>query len=249
MKKILIVEDDRVMVRIVEEIVRQNFSEFEILESVGTIENARAAIHSDNPDLVILDINLPDGTAFDLLRKIELLDFKVVFMSGNEDYQKEAIQFSAVSFVIKPFDYSDLILAIDKACDAISESDYQRKLEILLSNYDLPACARLVVFPTMPASDAVPLSEIEYGEAIPGGCIIHIEGEKDLFVPRPLRRYEQLFDNYAFFRCHPQYVVNLRKVESVDEYRSAIYLKSGIEIPLDPRKYEVLKERYNQALA
>lgn len=249
MKKVLIVEDDRVMARIVEEVVRQNFPEFEILESVGTVYDAREKIHTKEPDLLILDINLPDGTAFDLLRQIELMDFKVVFMSGNEDFQKEAMQFSAVSFVTKPFDYSDLILAIDKACDAINETDYQRKLEILLSNTDLPASARLVVFPTMPASDAVLLSDIEYGEAIPGGSIIHIEGQKELFVPRPLRRYEQLFENYAFFRCHPLFVVNLRKVESVDEYRSAIYLESGTEIPLDPRKYEVLKDRYNQALA
>ncbi len=244
MKKILIVEDDLVMQRIIEGVIRHHFPEFELLKSVVSVASAQEAIRDFEPDLVLLDIILPDGTAFDLLRAIEMYHFEVVFMSEHDDYMQEAIRFSSVSFVSKPFDVSDLVLAIDKACDAISESENQHKIEILLSNTVLPASDRMVVFPTVDTTHAVSLSTILYGEAIPGGCIMHIETGKDIFIPRPLRRYEQLFSNYAFFRCHPLFVVNLRQIESVDEFTASLYLLDGTQIPLEPRKYELLKQRH-----
>ncbi|WP_016777532.1 LytR/AlgR family response regulator transcription factor [Anaerophaga thermohalophila] len=245
MKKILVVEDEPLMQKVIRQVVLQHFPDFELLESVYTVADALDAIKTKSPDLVLLDIGLPDGTAFDLLRQIELFDFKVVFLSGHEDYLVEAVRFSAASYVLKPFDISDLVLAIDKACDALEESDYQKKMEILLTNSDLPATARMVVFPTVDSSQAVPLSSILYGEAVAGGCIIHIDSGKDIFVPKPLRRYEQMFWKYGFIRCHPLYVVNLRKITSVDENSSSIFLEDHItEIPIDPRKYELIKQRF-----
>lgn len=232
------------MQKIVTDVLHHHFPEFQILNSVLTVEDALRIIKKDTPDLLILDIELSDGTAFDLLRKVEMYDFKVVFLSGHEDYQREAIQFAAVGFVSKPFEVSDLVLAIEKAGDAIDETEYQRKIEILLTNADLPAISRMVVFPAVEEDKAVPLLSIAFGEAVPGGCVIHLEAGSDVYVPRPLRRYEQLFGHYGFVRCHPRYVVNLRKVESLDEKNCTIYLDDGTELPMEPRKYEIVKQRY-----
>jgi two-component system LytT family response regulator len=244
MKKILIVDDDLMMQKIVADVLRHHFPMYQILGAVSSVAGALDVIQTDSPDLLILDIELSDGTAFDLLRKVELYDFKVVFLSGHDDYQREVIQFSAVGFVSKPFEVSDLVLAIDKACEAIDEAEFKRKIEILLTNADLPAISRMVVFPTIEIDKAVSLSSILYGEAVPGGCVMHIDTDKDIYVPRPLRRYEQLFGNYGFVRCHPLYVVNLRKIESLDERNTTIYLNDGTELPMEPRKYEIVKQRY-----
>jgi two-component system LytT family response regulator len=244
MKKILIVEDDRVIQKIVIEILNHHFPEFHLLGAVSFVSEALEVIEKEAPDLLILDISLPDGTAFDLLRKIGFYNFKVVFMSGHEAFFEEAIQFSAVGFVKKPFESSDLVLAIDKACDAIDETDYHYKIEILLTNANLPAASQMVVFPTDDFNKAVSLSSILFGEAVAGGCIMHTDMGKQLFVPRPLRHYEQLFGNYGFMRCHPLYVVNLRKIESLDANNTAVWLDNGMQIPLEPRKYEIIKKRY-----
>lgn len=244
MKKILIVEDDRVIQKIVSEILNHHFPEFYLLGAVSFVSEALEVIEKEAPDLLILDIALPDGTAFDLLRKIEFYNFKVVFMSGHEAFFEEAIQFSAVGFVKKPFESSDLVLAIDKACEAIDETDYHYKIEVLLTNANLPAASQMVVFPTEDFKQAVSLSSILFGEAVAGGCIIHTDIEKQLFVPRPLRHYEQLFGNYGFMRCHPLYVVNLRKIESLDANNTSVWLDNGMQIPLEPRKYETIKKRY-----
>jgi two-component system LytT family response regulator len=247
MKKFLIVDDDLFIQKVVREVVIQHFPDFSIIGIVGTVAEALAVIKDDSPDLILLDISLPDGTGFDLLRKVEFFDFKLVFMSGHENYLRDAVQFSAVSYVAKPFDVSDLVQAIDKACEAIDEKEYHQKIEILLSNTNLSAFSRMVVFPGVDLDHAVVLSSILYGEAIPGGCIMHIDSGKDIYVPRPLRRYEQMFLNYLFLRCHPLYVVNLKRIQSVDESSFTLILDDGGEVPFEPRKYEVLKRRYYEA--
>lgn len=244
MKKVLIVEDDRVMQKIVEEILKHHFPEFELLGTVSLVSEAVEMIHKNAPDLIILDIALPDGTAFDLLQKVEFYNFKVVFMSGHEDYREEAIRFSAMGFVKKPFDVSDLVLAVDKACEAIDEVEYHYKLEVLLTNANLPAASQMVVFPTDEGLKSVSLSSILFGEAVAGGCFMHLEDRKSLFISRPLRYYEQLFDSFGFLRCHPLYVVNLRRIESLDEKNTLIWLDNGMEVPMEARKYEAVKKRY-----
>jgi two-component system LytT family response regulator len=244
MKKILIVDDDLMMQKIVADIVHHHLPEYHILGAVSSVADALEVIKSDSPDLLILDIELSDGTAFDLLRKVEFYDFKVVFLSGHDNYQREAIQFSAVGYVSKPFEVSDLVISIDRACEAIDEAEYQRKIEILLTNAKLPAISRMVIFPTAELDEAVSLSSVLYGEAVPGGCVMHLDTDRDIYVPRPLRRYEQLFGNYGFVRCHPLYVVNLRKIESLDEQNTTIYLENGRELPMEPRKYEIVKQKY-----
>ena len=248
MKKILVVEDEPLMQRIIRAVILQHFPEFQLLDGAFTLAEAWASIKANAPDLVLLDIGLPDGTAFDLLRKVEFFDFKVVFLSGHEDFLIEAVRFSAASYVLKPFDLSELVFAIDKAYDAMEESEYQKMMEILLTNTKLPASSRMVVFPTKESSKTVPLSSILYGEAVAGGCIIHIDTGEKIFVPRPLRYYEQMFGKYGFYRCHPLYVVNLRKVLRIDE-NSIIILPENrsTKIPLEPRKYKVVKQRFMEA--
>lgn len=241
--KILIVEDDSVMQKTIQEVVLHHFPEFELLTPAETVSEARQAILDNTPDLVLLDIILSDGTAFDLLRQIEIIDFKLVFISGHDDYLREAIRFSSVSSVLKPFDVSDLVVAIDKACEAVNESDYQQKMEILLSNTDSPASDRVVVFPTVDVNYSAALSSILYGEAVPGGCIIHLDSGKEIYVPRPLRRYEQLFGNYAFLRCHPLYLVNLRKVTRIDESNFNLILFNKVKVPLEQRRYKTVQQK------
>jgi len=243
MKKILVVEDEPLMQKIIREVILQHFPEFQLLEGVSTVAEAWDSINSNSPDLVVLDIGLPDGTAFDLLRRVEIFDFKVVFLSAHEDYLVEAVRFSAASYVLKPFDLSELVFAIDKACDDMEEDDYQSRMEVLLSNANLPASARMVVFPTENSSRTVPLTSILYGEAVPGGCVIYVEEEDKIFVSRPLRHYEQMFGRYGFFRCHPLYVINLGKVAEVKEQSISIRIKGyNAELPIESRKLSALKQ-------
>lgn len=246
-KKVLIVENDPYIQNSLRNVISQQFPEIDPVKIASSIHEAFEIISDDQPDLLIQDTRLPDGTAFDLLRRIEMFDFKVLFLSGHEDFYRQAMHFASVTVVNKPIDLSDLVTAIDKACNAISEDEDKKKIEILLSNTDLPASSQTVVFPDVEIGHAVPLSSILYGEAVAGGCIMHLDNETDLFVPHPLRKYEQMFADFAFFRCHPLFVVNLRKVNQIEPGGQSLFLENGTELPLEARKYEQIKQRYQQS--
>ncbi|MFW6283605.1 MAG: LytTR family DNA-binding domain-containing protein [Minisyncoccales bacterium] len=141
---------------------------------------------------------------------------------------------------------ADMITAIDKACDAIHESDYQKKIEILLSNAASSTSSKMVVFPTLEINQATPLSSILFGEAVAGGCIMHLDSNKDFFIPIPLRHYEQLFNNHGFFRCHPFFVVNLKRIQRIDKESSLIHLDNSMKLPFEQRKYALLTERCHE---
>jgi len=245
-KKVLIVENDPWIGNAVRNVISQQFPEFYSIKLTPTILEAIEVIPEFQPNLLVLATRLPDGTAFDLLRKIEMFSFKVLFLSSHEETHRQAMHFAAVTIVYKPIDLSDLIAGIDKACNAINEEEDRKKIEVLLSNTDLPASSQTVVFPEVENGYAVPLSSILYGEAVAGGCIMHLDNETDIFVPRPLRRYEQMFVDFAFFRCHPLFVVNLRKVDQIETSGTSLFLGNGTELPLESRKFEQLKERCHQ---
>ncbi len=246
--KLLIVEDDLVVQKISAQIIRQHFPEIEIVGVESSVAGAYEIVKKEQPNLMLMDIQLDDGNAFDLLRKIELYDFKVIFLSAYKGYMEEAIHFSAVGFIQKPFDVTDFVMALDKAMMAISTDDYMQQLEVLFSNVSFPAEARTVVFPTVGPVRVELLTSLQYGEAVPGGSEIVLDSGEHFFVPRPLRRYEQLFAPYDFVRCHPLYIVNLRKISAMDADSSLVTMENGQTIPVEERKFNQLSCRYQEMM-
>ncbi len=246
--KILIAEDDKVTQRVCVQIVKQHFPEIQVVGTVTTVAEAYHVVLTQKPDLLLLDIQLDDGSAFDLLRKIEMYDFKVIFMSAFQGFLEEAIRFSAVGFLSKPFDMSDFVMALDKAMSVINTDDYMQQMEVLFTNVSQSAEARTVVFPVIGSVRAEILSALLYGEAVPGGAEIVLDSGDHFFVPRPLRRYEQLFAPYDFVRCHPLYVVNLRKVIAMDADTSTVMMLNGDVIPIEARKFNEIHIRHSALL-
>ena len=238
--KLLIAEDDLVTQKIALQIIQQHYPEIQVVGVVASLAAAYEVVKKEQPNLLMLDIQLEDGSSFDLLRKIELYDFKVIFLSSFPDFMEEAVHFSAVGLIRKPFDVSDFVMAVDKALMAIHTDDYLQQLEVLFSNVMLPAEARTVVFPTLGPVRVEMLSSLQYGEAVPGGSEMVLDSGEHFFVPRPLRRYEQLFSPYDFVRCHPLYVVNMRKVEKMDASLSLMVMQNGDTIPIEARKFKQL---------
>lgn len=243
--KVIIVEDDRFTRRVVEQILNKHFSEIVIVGQSGSVEESLILIRKHQPDLVILDVQLEDGDAFELLQRIEVINFKLVFMSAYQGYLEESMQFAAVDFVAKPFDENELAVAVDKAIEALSDLEYHKKIEVLFSNIALSPQDWSIVFPTSHHPTTVMVKDIIYAEAVFGGCNFYTEQGAVLYVPRPLRRYETLLATYGFFRCHPLYVVNLRQVKKIDFQKVEIHFQLGKHLPFEEWRGNGLMKKYN----
>ncbi len=198
------------------------------------------------PDLLILDVQLEDGSAFELLQRVEVINFKVVFMSAYQGYMEESMLFAAVDFVAKPFDENELALAVDKAIDALSDSDYNHKIDVMFTNITQSPHDRSIVFPTVPNPTTILVKDIVYAEAVFGGSNFFSVLGTTFFVPRPLRRYETLLSPYGFYRCHPLYVVNLRQVKKIDFQNNEIQLQIEKKLPFEEWRSSSLLNKYNE---
>jgi two-component system LytT family response regulator len=134
MLKIIIIEDEKPILDTIIEIVEKHCSEIEILGTAQTITSASEIIQNSKPDLVLLDINLPDGTSFELLEKLGNVDFKIIFITAFEEYAVKAIKLSAIDYLVKPIDPIELIQALDKAKEMVHKESNEIKLNALLTN-------------------------------------------------------------------------------------------------------------------
>ncbi|MCU4163692.1 LytR/AlgR family response regulator transcription factor [Carboxylicivirga caseinilyticus] len=238
--KLLIVEDDLYNQRAVEKTIENHFQEIEIVAKATSVKEGLEAIEQHHPDLLILDIHLTDGTSFDILRQSDYNSYKVVFMSAYHEYALEALKFSSVDFVFKPFDINELIIAIDKAIDEIMDESYDIKIKALFDNIDFQNKNKKVVLQGKHNVKVCQVEEIVWAKAIVGGANFYFEDGSYFFTSKPLRRYESILSTHAFFRCHPHYLINLLKVKEVKYDMKRIHMTNDDEVAFETRRYNQL---------
>lgn len=238
--KLLIVEDDVCMQRAVEMVVASHFAEIQVIGKTDSVAGALEAIREYQPELLLMDIHLSDGTAFDILRQSQDCQHKVVFMSAYQEYALEALRFSAVEFVFKPFDINELIVAIDKAIEQIHDAFYPQRLTALFNNIDNPRKMPTVVLQGRDQIKVCNIKSIVWAKAIQGGANFYFEDGAYFFAEKPLRRYEGILNNYNFFRCHPHYLINLNHLKEVDPETRRLKLSNSDEVLFEERRYAPL---------
>jgi two-component system LytT family response regulator len=108
----------------------------EIVAQGDSVESGYKAIIENKPDLVLLDINMPDGTGFDLLKKFDQIPFKIIFITAYEEYAIKAFKFSAIDYLLKPINPQDLIEVIEKARIIIDNEAFGLKYKAFLTNFE-----------------------------------------------------------------------------------------------------------------
>ena len=144
--RVLLVEDDFASVSMFTDILKIHFG-FEIC-SVNTLEEASNKLESFSPELLILDINLPDGNSINFLKELYqkgFPEFKVIFTTAYANYAVEAFRLSALDFLLKPIAPQNLIASVEKVLKNISAENYRKQLETLFLNDRQPKDKKIVL--------------------------------------------------------------------------------------------------------
>lgn len=250
---LLIVEDSYLMQKILMEIIQLHFPEFTVAGTAKSVEDAIEAINTLQPDLVMLDIHLEGGTAFDVLKNVNHTRFKIIFVSAYQEYLIEALQFSAVDFIFKPFDMNDIAVALDKALAEIHHDLFSvptsKILDTLFSNIETTSDNKKLVLIGENQIEVAPLKEINWCEAQTGHSVFHFINIPSFKTNTPLRRFESMLQPKGFLRCHPQFLVNTHHIAFVDKETRLIHLRNGEKVEFHPSRYELLKEKCELAVS
>ncbi len=117
------------------------------LEQALTLVDAEEKIKQNNYDIVFLDIQMPTGTSFDLLKQLseeDAINFEIIFITGEsaKEYTLRAIKFSAIDFLYKPLDDTELVLSVNRAVERLNKQSYNHQIKLLLNRIDQQAAVK-----------------------------------------------------------------------------------------------------------
>jgi two-component system LytT family response regulator len=115
MKKVLIIDDENKTKEFIKRLLISFGHDFEIYTDGSNVETGINAINKIEPDLVFLDIQMPDGNGFDVLKGVKYKDFEIIFITAYQEYAIQAIKFSALAYILKPIDVEELEDSVNKA--------------------------------------------------------------------------------------------------------------------------------------
>ena len=211
------------------------------------VQNGLKAIKSLKPDLVLLDINLEDGNAFDLLREFNEIPFALIFVTAYENYALNAFRFSAVDYIMKPVNIDDLVKAVQKAADKLEQASLGLKLKNFFDNLNSKPEDKKIVLKTQESIHIVKLSDIIRCEADHNYCTFYFVNGKKIVVSRNLGEFEEMLNGLFFFRTHQSHLININHILSFEKNEGG-YLKmaDNSSVPVSKRKKEELLELFGK---
>lgn len=235
-KKVLIIDDENRTRDFVKKMIDSFQLDLEVFTDGENVETGIEAINRIQPDIVFLDIQMPDGTGFDVLNSLETKKFEVIFITAYQEYAIKAIKFSALDYILKPIDAEELHSAILTAIDSVDFKKEDLQYEALENNIQ-PGNRRKLVLKTQECVYIVDLMEIIRCEADKNYTFFFLNNGKKILVSRTLKDFETMLNGYGFFRIQQSHLINLDYLDRYDKHQGgAIIMKDGSALPLSPAK-------------
>lgn len=244
MKKILIIDDEKRIRDFVKRIIDSFGFDVEVYTDGENVETGLSAINALKPDIVFLDIQMPDGTGFDLLNQLGDKPFELIFITAFQEYAIMAIKFSALDYILKPIDAEELKIALQNALDTMDLKKEEIQFEALSQNLNTSQKRKLVL-KTQESVHVVDLSEIIRCEADKNYTFFFLNSGKKILVSRTLKDFDLLLTNHGFFRVQQSHLVNIEYIDRYDKTEGgSVIMKDGTAVPLSIAK----KDQFFQLL-
>ncbi len=241
MIKTIIIDDEQHCIdRLSGQLAQYCSQTIQLAGSFSTVEEGLEGIKLLQPQLVFLDVQIHNKTGFDLLQQVPEKSFEVIFTTAYEKYAVQAFRFSAIDYLLKPIDLDDLIQAISKLTLKKPVDELSRKLETLLDNmeqlkqYTPP---KKIIVPTINGFELLPVIDIIRCQSDINYTTIFMKDKQKLVVAKTLKEFEEMLEEYNFFRVHNSHLVNLAYVKSYNKGKGgSVSMIDNSEIEVSTRR-------------
>jgi two-component system, LytTR family, response regulator len=247
MLKTIIVDDEEHVRATLQRFLVKYSPQVKVLAGAGSVAEAFEAINRHHPDLVLLDIQLGDGTGFDLLNKFESPDFKIVFITAHNQYAVQAFKVSALDFILKPVNPLELAKAVEQAQQAVQQ-ELRIKLEALESNLDTDKRkSKKIVVNTLDKMHVLDIGTITHCGSDGDYTTIYTLGSGHIIASKTLKDYEDMLQGFGFFRIHRSFLINLAHIRRFEKGDGGfVILTNEHKIPVASRKRDELVGLLNE---
>ena len=230
--KAIIVEDNAFMATVLQDMLKQYANAISVLAIANTGDQALQFIASQKPNVVFLDIELPDMTGFEMLQRLKDIPFQTIFTTSHSHYAIKAFRFNALDYLVKPINESELDEAIKRLLKSANNSI---EVKNALSNLEVQSVEnQKLVLPQNNGTLRLPLKQITHIEGERNYSYIHLSNGNRELSSKNLAYFEDILSDKRFFRSHRSFLVNTYHIKAF--IAGHFVLKNGIEIPIARRK-------------
>ncbi len=245
----ILVDDEHDGIRTLKKLLELNCPEVEIVATCSNVAEALQKLEEMKPELVFLDVRMPGKTGLDMLAELSEIDFEVIFVTAHNEYMLQALQFSAVDYLLKPVDEDRLLEAVHRVEKRLEEKKNSAQAQILLHNINKaghPLEMRLCL-PTQKGFTILKLEDIVYCEAQRSYTIFRLVNNKSIIISKPLFDYDKLLADTVFLRVHKSFLINLMHVkEYLRGEGGTVIMSNGMEVEISRRKKEQFLEKIKE---
>ena len=248
MPGVFLVEDEVQNLERLQNMINLHCPDLSIIGIAAGVEEAYSKISELKPDLVFMDIELTDGTGFDILAKFDTIPFKLIFVTAFEEYAVKAFRASALDYLLKPVDHEELIEAVEKARQQLG-TELVKQVKNASTNINSRAIDKIVLR-DIDNIYLVKIADIIYFEADGNYTRFHLTTGKSIIISRTIKEFEALLKDNRFIRVHRSYEFNLDhflRYEKADG--GYVVLTNESKIPVSSNKKEELFEFINRYIS
>ncbi|MFN0188354.1 MAG: LytR/AlgR family response regulator transcription factor [Bacteroidia bacterium] len=235
----LLVDDENDSRIVLKDLLRNFCQEAEVIGEASNFEDAYVLINEKSPDLVFLDIQMPTGNGFMLLRKFEKIPFEVIFVTSYDKYAINAIKFSALDYLLKPVAIHDLQNSVKKAYEKLESKKTNQNLILnLLQSVDDNESEKKIALHKNDSVRFVKVRNILYIESDWNYSNIYTSTNEEYTSSKTLKEFEEYLLPFSFFiRIHKNCLVNVNHIREYSKGEPCIItMQDGKELEISRRK-------------
>lgn len=239
--RILLIDDDDT-VRLTLKTLIESLGSYTIEEATG-VEDGLKKHQSFSPNIIFLDIEMGDGTGFDFLQKVPNHNFQLIFSTAFNHFAIKAFKYSAIDYLQKPVDITELQNSLQKAVANIHNQSFQKQFEIMLQQLSGSTTTnKQIVLKDIDKTYFVNIKDIIYCQAEGAYTKFYIVNSSPILISHNLRSYEELLEPAGFIRTHHSCLVNPQSIKIFDRKTDGgiLVLDGGYSVPVSQRKKDLI---------
>jgi two-component system, LytTR family, response regulator len=237
----VVIDNEPEIVGLLLDLIGRHLPQLEVVGTANGVAEGAMLIANQKPELVFLDVEMDDGTGFDLLGKLRHKDFHVIFVTAHSKYAIQAIKMNALDYLLKPVGASDLKEAVEKVVALRNSKIAQPNIQQLIEFLEASNQEKKIVLRSAESIHVVNVKDIIWCAADGSYTSFRIAGEPTLLISGHLKEYERLLEDFKFYRPHNSYLLNLQHVKRFDKADGGkIVMSDDSVLPVSTRKKEQL---------
>ena len=224
----ILIDDEQGAISVLTNLLQRDTQEIEIIEVASNLKDGVAKIEELKPNVVFLDVQMPNYAGYEIASFIEKIEFEIIFVTAYNQFAIKAFELNAVDYLVKPIDREKLAVALQKLKDKLNQKkaliDYKGLLKIIKDKEH-----KQIVLPELGNRRVISLDTIVAIKADGAYSIIYIINKSKITTSKNLKYFEDVLSiSPSFFRTHRGWIVNLNHIELLNKTEQIITLANGL---------------------